>query len=365
MKKRIIALLLLTMLMVGLLPGAQAAGALFFVGVNNDIPVLLSGDTSPFYANGMLYAPYTVFSAGPGGVNVSYDVDQETFALFTLSNTVVYDLAEGTMTTKSGSSIGVDVIYRNGILYLPVEQAASQFGLTVSLITSKTGCALLRFKDGTEVYDDQTFLEKSELFISHMLDTYGSQPLGEEIVSEEEQSPSGDEEEPAGAVEAYLAFAGDAVSQSTLGHLDAMEYLSDTEIYCTFFLTAEQIMENPQLVRDIYSGGHTIGLTVAQDEADAEDALRRANEVLDAVLFCRTVLALLPGSETEPPSYRICWQSQTVDTVEAALEYTQMPALLVCRSDVAATLEQLSVHGVSILQLLETTVLEERTEEAS
>jgi len=358
MKKRIIALLVFAVLMVGCLPGAQAAGALFFVGVNNDIPVLLSGETSPFYANGMLYAPYTVFNASPGGVNVSYDVDQGTFALFTLSNTVVYDLEESTMTVKSGKSTNVDVIYRGGILYVPVEQAAEQFGLTVSLITSQTGCVLLRFKDGTEVYNDQEFLEKSELFITHMLDTYGDQPLGENVVSDEELEQPGEEDAHPDAAEVYLAFAGEAVSQSTLGHLEAMEYVTDTNVNCVFFVTWEQILEDKQLIRDIYNSGHLIGLTVSAGQTDVENALLQANDALDTVLFCRAFMALLPDDTQGPETLRVFRQSQTVADIEVALEYTQTPALLVCRENVAATLEQLSLRGVSVVQLLETSVLE-------
>lgn len=356
MKKRIVALLLLLVLAVGFLPGAKAAGTLFFVGVNNDIPMLLSGETSPFYANGMLYAPYTVFGAGPGGVNVSYDTEQETFALFTLSNTVVYDLAEGTMTDKSGNSFSVDVIYRNGVLYLPVEQAAKQFGLSVSLLTSKTGCVLLRFKDGTEVYDDNAFLEKSELFITHMLETYGSQPPGESVMPDEEPEENGEEDPVDESTEVYLAFAGEAVSQSTLGHLEALEYVLDTELYCAFFLTEKQILNDSQLVRDLYNSGHMIGLTVSPGQTDAEAALQRANDALDDVIFCRSLMALLPESVSGQLPFRVYLPSQTVDTVEAVLEYTQSPALFVCRSDVAAALEQLALHNVSVLQLLETDI---------
>ena len=356
MKKRLFALLILLVLAVGFLPGAKAAGAMFFVGVNNDIPVLLSGETSPFYANGMLYAPYTVFGAAPGGVNVSYDTEQETFALFTLSNTVVFDLAEGTMTDKAGNSVTADAIYRNGVLYLPVEQAAKQFGLTVSLLTSKSGCAVLRFKDGTEVYEDDVFLEKSELFITHMLETYGSQLPGDSVLPEEEQEESGEEDPEATTTEVYLAFAGEAVSQATLGHLEALEYVLGADVYCTFFLTEMQIRNDSQLVRDIYNNGHIIGLTVSAGETNVSDALQRANDALDSVLFCRSLMALLPVEPAEQLQLRVYEPSQTVDTVEAALEYTEYPPLLVCRSDVASMLEQLSLHNVSILQLLETDI---------
>ena len=362
MKKRIISVLVLIAVVIGFLPGARAAGTLFFVGVNNDIPVLLSGDTAPFYANGVLYAPYTVFSAAPGGVNISYDNSQDIFALFTLANTVVYDLAEGTMTDKAGNRYNVEIIYRNGILYLPVEQAAKQFGLSVSLGISQSGCSLLRFKDGTEVYDDVTFLEKSELFISHMLDTYGDQPLGENVVSESEPAPPPEEEEEPvfNQTSVYLAFTDEAVSHGTLGHLDALGYLSGSEIRAVFFLTTAQIIRDRQLVRDIYNSGHTIGLTVSFYETDPVGALNEANAALDETIYCRSVLALLP-TETDVFSYCVIDASNSVKTVNEVLESDASEVLMICNSDVAVMLEQLAAHEIPILQLFETTVLSGQT----
>ena len=362
MKKRIVAVVLLAVLLMGILPGAHAAGPLFFVAVNNDIPVLLSGDTSPFYTNGLLYAPYTVFDANPGGVNVSYAVDQGIFALFTLSNTVVYDLNENTLSTKSGTTTNVEVIFRNGVLYLPIEQAAAQFGLSVSLINSSSGCTVLRFKDGTEIYDDQTFLNKSEMFISHMIDTYGEQGFEDDPVLENEPAEQEEEEPVVGSAEIFLAFTGDAVSQETLGDLEALSYLLDRSICAAFFLTETQIQENRQLVRDIYTAGHQIGLTPEPGE-DIRSSLIAANQALDGVLYMKAVLVLLDGESPELPSYRVIHRNQTVSTMEQVLEYPEIPSLLLCDSDAVAILEQISLYEVAVHRLLETTVLQNRPAE--
>lgn len=358
--KRIAVLLVLALLLVGLLPGAHAAGSLFFVGVNNDIPVLLSGDTSPFYANGKLYAPYTVFNAGPGGINVSYDPEQETFVLFTLSNTIAYDLSEETISFKGGETYSVEIIYRNGILYIPIEQAAQQFGLSVSLITSKSGCGVLRFKDGTEIYDDEQFLEKSEMFISHMLDTYGEQELGNDVLSENEEV--GEQTEPeSGATEVYLVLIGDAVSRSTLGHLEALEYVSDTKVFITFYVTQAQILADKQLIRDIYNGGHQIGVYVDTAE-NAAEVLKATNELLDQTVFSKSAMAFVPQEILDLPSYCTISFSQTMTSVEEVLNNQQPKSVLVCQSDVAYVLEQLTMRDISILQLQENTKLPEHVE---
>ena len=73
MKKRICCFLLVVVLLLAVLPGVQASGLICFVGVNDSIPVSLSASESSFYSGGLLYIPYTAFSAGPNGVVVSYD----------------------------------------------------------------------------------------------------------------------------------------------------------------------------------------------------------------------------------------------------------------------------------------------------
>ena len=154
-------------------------------------------------------------------------------------------------------------------------------------------------------------------------------------------------------------FVADAVSQSTLGDLEALEYVAGTRVHAAFFLTREQILETPDLVRRIYSGGYTLGLTVEAGEPDAEAALRSANDALDTVLFCRSVLALLPDDAPQMESYRIFRQSQTVQSVEEVLEQTETAQMLVCRGDSAGTLGALSANGAALLQLLETSSLPE------
>ena len=97
MKKRLLALVLLAALVLACTPGAQAAGSLCFVAVNDTIPLTLPGSEAPYYSGGVLYLPYTAFNANPGGAVVSYNVDQGTFVLFNRTSRLVYDLEAGTV----------------------------------------------------------------------------------------------------------------------------------------------------------------------------------------------------------------------------------------------------------------------------
>ena len=104
MNKRWTALVLaLLMLCAAVLP-ASAAGAddLFFVAVNDSIPLTITG-AKPHYAATGLYVPYTVFDAAPGGVAQAYNAAEQTLVLFNRSGRLVFDLDSGTVTDESGA----------------------------------------------------------------------------------------------------------------------------------------------------------------------------------------------------------------------------------------------------------------------
>lgn len=359
MKKRLIAAVLLAAIILAVLPGADASGSLFFVGVNDEIPLLLPGDTAAYYANGQLYVPYTVFDASPGKINISYSVEQQTLVLFTMSQRVVFDLKNGTMTDRGGTETDVDTIYRTGMLYIPVEPVARCFGLEVSLLNSKTGCVILRFTNGSEIYDDEKFLDRSELFISHMLDSYGDLSTGEiQSTSPPEQQQTQAPEE-TGDLAVYLAFAGDAVSLQTLQDLDAMEDVTGTAVQVTFFLTREQILQQQDLVRQIFAAGHTLGLTVEDSQDELAQALAQTNDALDETVFCRSLLVLMQAEETAPEGY-VVFREKTDNSLESVLTQPEKTCLLVCRGDTAQILTELMTNSVTVLPLLETTCFSEQ-----
>lgn len=364
MKKKFPALAVVLALLVSLVPGARASGSLFFVGINDDIPLLLPGDTAAYYAGGLLYAPYTVFDAGPAGINVSYSAEGQTLALFTMNQRMVYDLSAGTVTERNGDPVPVETVYRNGVLYIPVEQAARAFGLSVSLMSSETGCLLLRFTNGSQIYDNEKFLSRSELFITHMLDSYGDLNSGEiqSGTPAEPGEPEPDEPEPEGEITLYLAFTGEAVSQETLQDLEAMAAVTEQEAHAAFFLTRAQLEEDAELVRQLYARGFTIGLTVDASCQDPAQELRLANETLDQVLFCKTLMVLLPEEMEAPSGYVIFRQPRESAPLEELLAEAETPKLAIFTGSASAELATIIAREIVPQPLLETTRLSAETE---
>lgn len=355
MNKRLLSVLLAAALLLLCISGVSASSSLWFVAVNDTIPLSYSGDTAPYYSGGNLYIPYTAFNAAPGGVVISNNVDQNTLVLFTRTKRLVYDLNDNSVTDEAGNTDSVTVSYRSGTLFLPAS-AASHFGLSVSLLTSQSGYTILRFSNGSQVYDDDLFVEKAENLISYMVQqaqegSASNPPSGGEVsdVPQETEDDPPPEVEPATV---YLAFSGDAVSKTTLELLEAYS------VRAAFFLTAEQFTLQTDLVRSIYAAGHTVGLTVSGPETDYAAALSNANDAMYSALFCKSIFALVPAEAAGGlTGYCVLPSPETPLTVEEVLAGTDAPQLLLCQSDPTETVQILINAGASLPQLVETTFL--------
>ena len=346
MRKRLLAVLFALTIIFVLFLTVSAASSICFVGLNDSVPMYLSANEAPYYKGNALYVPYTVFQAGPGGIAVSYNTDKGNLVLFTRAKRLVYDLNAGTVTDEAQKVGIVDVVYRNGILFIPVTRAANHFGFTATMLKSAGGSPVLRFTDGSQTLDNSTFVRKAETLISIILEQEEKNTLsdGDRQNGAEEK----EEENNAAPATVYLAFAGEAVSRQTL------ETLRTMRVSGTFFLTEQQIREDRNLVREIFAQGHQIGLTVEAGGTDYVSALRTANEALDHVIFMKSVMLLLPPGVQSVPGY-ITFKEQVGATIDNVLEDTAATKLFVCRADAVFTLQRLLQEGAHVPKLLETT----------
>jgi len=349
MKKRLICLLLAIVLLVGVCPTTQAAVPICFVAMNDTIPVTLKGGAAPYYTNGTLFLPHTAFLASPNGVGASYNMEQNTFVLFNAGETLIFDLENKTYQNKNKEVFNVEVSYRSGLLYVSAK-VVSHFGLSVTMLTSRGGYSIIRFTNGEQVYNDGTFVAQAENLINRAAQEYEAElaALGPGIDPVTE-IPNEEPPEERGPIEVYLAFTGNAVEQETV------DQLKEHEAKAAFFLTEDQILKDRDLVREIYANGHTIGITAAPEESDISGALVRANEALDRVLFCRTVLALLPaGTTADNPSLHTI-SRPVYKSMEELLITAETPELYVVDSGALGVIASLESVNASILKLCETT----------
>lgn len=347
MVKRVLAFILLAAVMFACIPAASGAATICFVGINDSVPLYLSSNEVPYYKGNLLYAPYTVFQAGLGGIAVSYNSEKGSLVLFTRAKRLVYDLEAGTLTDEAQKVSNVNVVYKNGILFIPVVKAASHFGLTATMLTSTSGSPVLRFTDGGQTLDNATFIRKAENLISIIL----AQEENDQNDETGQGAETEQEERDTGPATVYLAFAGDAVSEQTL------ETLKNLNISAAFFLTKAQIESAPMLVREIHSQGHHIGITSDSEELDVEAALQAANQALDRVLFFKSITALVSSNEYVTENYAVFKERADLDTIDAVLEKAQTPQLFICRTDAVAVLQRLLQEQAYMPKLRETTYI--------
>ena len=347
MKKRITAILMAAVIIVSLVPYAMSAEGICFIGVNDSVPMYLPDGHAPFYKGNILYIPYTVFNAGAGGIAVSYNPDKGSLALFTRAKRLVYDLNSGTVTDEATKVGKVDVVYRNGMLFIPASKAISHFGLSSTMLTSTSGNQVLRITDGSQQLENGLFIRKAETLISIILEQeledQGNQQGGVGTLDENPVTASG-------PATIYIAFAGDAVNELTL------QELKQQGIYAAFFLTKQQIEENPELIRNIYASGHVLGLTVDTNTDNYEAALSEANAALDRVLFAKSLMVLLSNGGEELQQYSV-FRDWGMKDVEGALKISDREQLIVCRFNAQSLIQSICQADAKTPRLTETTII--------
>lgn len=349
MKKKLIVLLLLASAILHGIPAAGAASPLCFVAMNDTIPLTLTRGEAPFYSENKLYIPYTAFNVSPNGVGATYNPQKSTFVLFNRDQTLIFRLDQDLYTDSAGKEYPVKVVFRGGMLYVPAN-VLQHFDLSVILLYSRQGHAIVRFLNGSQVYDDGTFVAQAENLINRAAAEYEAR--GDTYSGELLSPQGGNGEDPltnTDPVQVYPALLGSALTEETLSAMDALQ------VKASFFLTDTEILSNRALVRKAYAAGHTVALTADPAERDFEAALRRANDALQSVLFYRTVFVLVPASVTwGSPNYCIVSEGRPL-TIEAVMESLQQPQLYVIRDNGAGILQAFSEAGAVLLRLKETT----------
>lgn len=368
MRKRLLSLLLTAALLAALLV-LPAAGTtnLAFIAVNDTIPQTLSGSELPIYANGAVYVPYTVFSAVD--IYPIYSSSTNTISLTGRSGRLTYDLTNGTVNDETNTTQSIPAVIRSGVIFVPVMFSANHFGLQCSLLNSQSGYLVVRFTTGAQVYDDGLFITKAENLIAYRVEQFeASQKVPEETEEPTVTKPStGDtttpkptddptEQEDEEPVTVHLAVT----DASTMG--DALTLLQQESLPAVFFFTEQELLEQPELARQVAVAGYDVGLAVDDnDDRPMEESLRAANDALDNALGRKTLLCLLPDTAdaaTVMDRYCVYLRPSSRLTASAAADAHGESVVLICDSvQLANGLPILREEDAEFAQLTETTVL--------
>ena len=300
-RKRLICLFLAALLLLTLVPVASASVDVYFTMVNSNAPDTLQAGTMPVVRSGNVYVPGSVLRR----LGVSSIQESDTLWLTLVSDTSVYiqfDLSAGTATTSAGGSISATPMSRSGGFFFPIGttgsargSVASHFGINFQFIQTEPAPTVRLYNTAVGTLSHNAVLRNGELLFDLTArynaylgipsgggdigtpplppDTPGHTPPGGPTEPEDPTAPLGP---------VSLSFVG--LSQETGALLDALRL---TRIPAGFFVTAEDALNHPDLIRRLHGEGHQVGIFLT---TDAEAEYHAASEVLFEVARLRTVL---------------------------------------------------------------------------
>lgn len=289
--KRKAALVLLAVLMaLGLSTLSAAAGrSVYFLAVNDTV-LPLSDETMPFWENGYLYIPSTIFAGDVyKELEIGYIPNQsrQLLVLYTAGKSLHFPLGESYAQDTSGNSYYPGAVERNGIAFVPAALVAEFFDLSYS-VTSVTGSGAVSSENrGWLVWLRQgsynlTAAQFADAAVPQMRARYDQYVKSKETQSEEVPTVPEETEEsfPGKSVYLCLEASDGAQVEAVLDVLDAQGARA------AFYCTEEFLNEEGGLLRRMAATGQTIGIL-----ADGEDPLeqvRRGNEALYAATCGKT-----------------------------------------------------------------------------
>ena len=145
MKKRRWAALVLCLLLVlrTVVPVASAAENVYFVAAGGNV-LPLSDSTMPFWNNGYLYIPASIFTGSVRqyfGITYNYNPSSQTAILYNGmgDHSLIFYLNESYTLDRDGNISYPGGLLRNGIPYVPAYLVARYFNLSYSVLEVKHG----------------------------------------------------------------------------------------------------------------------------------------------------------------------------------------------------------------------------------
>ena len=255
MKKRWAMGLLCCLLLFQLAFPAKAAGSVYFVAAEESV-LPVTDATMPFWANGYLYVPASVFTNL--GISVINNTAKKMTVLEKDRRAMLFDWAKGTAQDSSGSLFTPGVIQSGGLVFVPASTVANFFGLQYS-VTDVTNGYLVWLRSPDFGMSAKDFANAA---------TYNME-------------------------ERYNAYNRDATS-STTPNIPVTPSAPTRGARIHLCLEADQ--RTSELLRRMAASGHAVGI-LAESGEDTAEQLRRGNEALYRATLGKSRLAYVPDAE--------------------------------------------------------------------
>ena len=247
-KKPFIALILLTIVILFAAGDAIAdESGLFHVALNDKLYDL---HVRPVFVGNpvVIYLPSSLFAEA--GIALTYNFENGMVSVSDGFSRIDFASADGGQAYDAlGSQIaGVSAQVAGGQVYLPIAFLCDLFGIGYSVIPGVGYGNIIRLNTGSLI-DDKTFLSSYTNIMRERYEKYFA-------VVPPTPSPSPSPDIDRSDVTVYLLFTGIPTSSEILDVLDTFS------VKTCFFLTSDEVTENPEMVRRVVASGHNAGVTL-------------------------------------------------------------------------------------------------------
>ena len=291
--------------------GAVLSGVYFTV-VNDD-PLELNQETMPFMSGGQIYVSNAIFSGIYGkslGISCAYSSVKQTATLFNIRTALFFDLANQTTTDNRGNTYSERAVVKGSYVFFPLSILTRVFDLTYSYTATST-VPVIRIKSASVVLDDATFFDAAGGYFASSYAAYEKEVTSATTPSV--TTPDVDEPVVYEGQQIYLIFTVSA-AEETRALLDVLDRYGAG---AAFLMTARQMEEEQDLLREITGRGHALGILPTKDGGPVTDQLERANDALWAAARMRTRLVWLTqdlsGERTAVERAGYCVMRSTAD----------------------------------------------------
>ena len=289
--RRLCALLCALMLTLTLTTTHTSAvlSGVYFTVVNDD-PMELNQETMPFISGGQIYVSNAIFSGIYGkslGVSCAYSSTKQTATVFTIRTALFFDLANHTTTDNRGNTYSERAVVKGNYVFFPLSLLTRVFDLTYSYTMTDT-VPVIRIKSDSVQLDDSTFFDAASGLLASNYAAYEKEVTAATTPTVTDPPPE-EEEVVYEGQRIYLIFTV-TDGEETRALLDTLDRYNAC---ATFLMTAQQMEEEQDLLREITGRGHTLGILPTEEGGPVTDQLERANDALWAAARMRTRLVWL------------------------------------------------------------------------
>lgn len=266
-----------------------ATDAAYFIGVNDTLITMVASNL-PIWVDGMICLPYTVFDNSTGsqiGLSTSYQRSSNLVTVYNSTGTLIFDIdGESCINGSTQDAYPYRASLRNGIPYLPMTAICNFFNLNFSYHSTPHG-NLVHITNSASTLTSSGFMLYYKEKMGTMLEDFMEGPVV--VIPPSPTLPQ--------QVSTSLCIALTVTEEQ----IDMTEMLENWKIQSVFFLNLEQLSQQGNYLRKLYSMGHSIGIQLtATTEEELQLELLACQEILRQQIYQSSNILLLPtGSSSQ------------------------------------------------------------------